>query len=58
MGYTCEYDTANRLTAYGVTTNYRYNGLGDRLVYSNTGGNYRAYTLDINTGLPVIVQAC
>jgi RHS repeat-associated protein len=57
--YTYNYDTANRLTslsANGVTTNYRYNGNGDRLQYSTSTGNFRNYNLDLNTSLPVILQ--
>jgi RHS repeat-associated protein len=57
--YTYSYDMANRLTQLvgnGVTTNYRYNGNGDRLQYSTSTGNFRNYNLDLNTSLPVILQ--
>jgi RHS repeat-associated protein len=57
--YTYNYDTANRLTSLtsnGVTTNYSYNGLGDRLTYSNSEGNYRQYSLDLNGELPQVLQ--
>ena len=44
------------LTSNGLTTTYRYNGLGDKLSYQRSDGNNRQYTLDLNGELSQILQ--
>jgi RHS repeat-associated protein len=51
---TYTYDSANRLTSVNGTTNYSYNGLGDRLSQS-VDGVPTNYTLDLNAGLTQVL---
>lgn len=51
---TLGYDQANRLTAYGTTATYTYNGDGLRMA-KTVSGTTTTFTWDTNQGLPLLL---
>ena len=50
------YDQANRLTSYGVTTTYAYNGDGLRMSKGVTGVPTQAFVWDVSGQLPLAIK--